>query len=48
MLPMSKGITSGEIAGPLSLLAMRVATDLLSHEALLGGFQDCSPYRARE
>jgi hypothetical protein len=48
MLTMSKGITSGEIAGPLSLLAMRVATDLLSHEALPGGFQDCSPYRARE
>jgi hypothetical protein len=45
---MSKSITTREIAGPLSPLVMRVATDRISHEALPASSQECSRHTARE
>ena len=45
---MSKSITTREIDGHSHSLAMRVATDHISHEALPASSQDCSPHSTRE
>jgi hypothetical protein len=48
MLTMSKSITSREIDGPPSFLAVQAADGLLSHIALLVSFQYSFPHNARE
>ena len=40
---MSKSITTREIDGHFHSLAMRVATDRISHEALTASIQDRTP-----
>ena len=47
-LTMSKSITSCEIDGPPSFLAVQAADGLLSHIALLVSFQYSFPHNARE